>query len=168
MNHIGIYQLPLFPSFLTPAPFPPSATSVTKPVVLLPAGRPNRKSRLILYPIVHAKGLISKKLFTFEMEDSLRSNSGPLVEHSVLSHITRLSSLAEKLRNLISSFTEQPLIKRTLHSLTSSYRPFQSSWLSDPVVEQTLLNLASRIVAEEAINNGETDPANIVFFAGKS
>ncbi|XP_045024030.1 uncharacterized protein LOC123469143 [Daphnia magna] len=93
-------------------------------------------------------------------------------EHSVLSHITRLSSLAEELRNLNSPVTEQQLIMRTLHSLPPSYRPFQSSWLSVPIAEQTLLNLTSRLVTEEAMNkafnNGEMDPADIVFFAGKS
>ncbi|KAI9549806.1 hypothetical protein GHT06_006776 [Daphnia sinensis] len=93
-------------------------------------------------------------------------------EHSVLSHITRLSSLAKELRNLNSPVTEQQLIMRTLYSLPPSYRPFQSSWLSVPVAEHTLLNLTSRLVAEEAmnraINNGEMDPADIVFFAGKS
>jgi hypothetical protein len=92
-------------------------------------------------------------------------------DHNVLSHITRLSSLAEELRNLNSPVTDQQLIMRILHSLPPSYRPFQSSWLSVPAADKTLLNLTSRLVAEEsmnkAINNGETDPADAAFFAGK-
>ncbi|KZS19695.1 Uncharacterized protein APZ42_013788, partial [Daphnia magna] len=93
-------------------------------------------------------------------------------DHSVLSHVTRLSSLAEELRNLNSPVTGQQLIMRTLHSLPPSYRPFQSSWLSVPAADQTLVNLTTRLVAEEsmnkAINNGEMYPTDVAFFAGKS
>lgn len=48
-------------------------------------------------------------------------------DHNVLSRITRLSSLAEELRNLNSPLTDQKLIMRILHSLPPSYRTFQSS-----------------------------------------
>ncbi|KAI9555904.1 hypothetical protein GHT06_018428 [Daphnia sinensis] len=93
-------------------------------------------------------------------------------EHNVMSHIMRLTSMAEELRNLESPLTEQQLTMKILHSLPTSYRAFQSAWLSVPAPEQTIQNLTARFIGEEAltknINKGEMDPADVAFFAGQT
>ena len=95
-----------------------------------------------------------------------------MIEHNVMSHIMRLTSMAEELRNLESPLTDQQLIMKILHSLPTSYRAFQSAWLSVPVREQTIQNLTTRLIGEEAltrnINKGEMDPADVAFFAGQT
>ena len=89
-----------------------------------------------------------------------------------MSHIMRLTSIAEELRNLKSPLTEQQQIMKILHSLPTSYRAFQSAWLSVPVPEQTIQNLTARLIGEEAltknINKGDMDPADVAFFAGQT
>ena len=98
--------------------------------------------------------------------------SNSMIEHNVMSHIMRLTSMAEELRNLESPLTDQQLIMKILHSLPTSYRAFQSAWLSVPVREQTIQNLTTRLIGEEAltrnINKGEMDPADVAFFAGQT
>ncbi|XP_045032683.1 uncharacterized protein LOC123474536 [Daphnia magna] len=89
-----------------------------------------------------------------------------------MSHIMRLTSMAEELRNLESPLTEQQPIMKILHSLPTSYRAFQSAWLSVPALEQTIQNLTARLIGEEAltknINKGEMDPADVALFAGQT
>jgi hypothetical protein len=95
-----------------------------------------------------------------------------MIEHNVMSHIIRLTSMAEELRNLESPLTDQQLIMKILHSLPKSYRALQSAWLSVPVLEQTIQNLTTRLIGEEAltryINKDEMDPADVAFFAGET
>jgi hypothetical protein len=98
--------------------------------------------------------------------------SHSMIDHNVMSHIMRLTSMAEELRNLDSPLTDQQLIMKILHSLPTSYRAFQSAWLSVPALEQTIQNLTTRLIGEEAltrnINKGEMDPADVAFFAGQT
>ena len=93
-------------------------------------------------------------------------------EHSALTHLTTISSMAEDLRNLGSPIPEQQLLMKALLTLPPSYRGLQSNWLGVPLHEQTMANLTTRLLSEEVLvktmNNGAMDPADEAFFARHS
>ena len=89
---------------------------------------------------------VGLNILKFAQAEAANSN---LLLAKFFSHITKLSRLAEELRNYNSPVTDQQLIMRTLHSLPPSYRTFQPSWLSVPVAYQTILNLVADTLKRE-------------------
>jgi hypothetical protein len=89
--------------------------------------------------------------------------------NNVLSHVNRVRTMAEELRNLNSAVSEQQVVMKILATLPPSYRPFLSAWQSVPPAEQTIDNLTTRLVGEEIMsierNGGEADPVDTAFFA---
>ena len=92
--------------------------------------------------------------------------------NNVLSHVNRIRTMAEELRNLNSAVSEQQVVMKILATLPPSYRPFLSAWQSVPPAEQTIDNLTTRLVGEEIMsierNGGEADPVDTAFFATRA
>jgi hypothetical protein len=72
--------------------------------------------------------------------------------NNVLSHVNRVRTIDEELRNLNSAVSEQQVVMKILATLPPSYRPFLSAWQSVPLAEQTIDNLTTRLVGEEIMS----------------
>ena len=92
--------------------------------------------------------------------------------HNALSHINRLATIAEELRNLNCPVAPQQVVQKIVGTLPPSYRTFQSAWLLRPAAEQTVENLTTGLLGEEIMNNcrngGEPDPTDVAFFAARA
>lgn len=70
----------------------------------------------------------------------------------IATHITKVESLARRLKDLGEEQKESAIITKILCSLPSSYRGLLSAWDSTPVAEQTLAKLTARLLKEQEID----------------
>lgn len=69
----------------------------------------------------------------------------------VATHITKVESLARRLKDMGEAPTESAIITKILCSLPSCYRGLLSAWDSTPENEQTLANLTARLLKEQEV-----------------
>ena len=70
----------------------------------------------------------------------------------VATHITKVESLARRLKDLGEEPKEMAVITKILCSLPPSYRTLLSAWDSTPAAEQTLANLTARLLKEQEVD----------------
>ncbi|KYN27356.1 Copia protein [Trachymyrmex cornetzi] len=74
-----------------------------------------------------------------------RYNSGD----DIATHVSKLESLARRLRELDEPISDTILMTTVLNTLPSAFRHFHSAWDSMPAAERTMDELVSRLMIEE-------------------
>ena len=69
----------------------------------------------------------------------------------VATHITKVESMARRLKDMGEAPSESAVITKILCSLPNCYRGLLSAWDSTPAAEQTLANLTARLLKEQEV-----------------
>lgn len=86
--------------------------------------------------------LVQQQFFDYRMDKA----------SDIATHISKVESLARRLKDLGEEQTDTAIITKILWTLPPSYRGFISSWDSTPAAERTLQNLTSRLLKEEEMD----------------
>ena len=73
------------------------------------------------------------------------------VDDDMTTHIQKLTSVSDKLRELGQPLDEMQLVKKALATLPEKFRVVRSVWASVPLNERTIDNLLQRLRSEENV-----------------
>ncbi|RWS21853.1 uncharacterized protein B4U80_02798 [Leptotrombidium deliense] len=85
--------------------------------------------------------MLQQQFFEYKMD----------VKDTVAAHITKIETLAKKLKELGAEQQESAIITKVLCSLPPLFRNVITAWDSTPTAQQTLNELTSRLLKEEAL-----------------
>ncbi len=89
------------------------------------------------------------------------------IDDDMTTHIRKLSSIVDKLRELGQPLDEMQLVTKALATLPEQFRVVRSVWANVPLNERTIDNLLQRLRSEENVlrSNERTDGSNQAFAA---
>lgn len=86
-----------------------------------------------------SKHLLHQQFFSYEKS----------ADDDVATHISKLESIAQKLKNMKVDISDDMLITKIMMTLPAEYRHFVSAWESSAEDQRTLRNLTNRLFVEE-------------------